>query len=157
MQQGSTYDNYSQVDDEASIPKSGWWLDRQGRIESRLLIYPFRLPMWFTRKGTESYPAHTCTSCSDAITLRRRQNGHHFPDDIFKCIFGKKNIWISIKISLKFVFKGLINNIPALAQIIAWRRPGDKPLSEPMMAQFTDVYICVTRPQWITSTLVHWK
>ena len=25
-----------------------------------------------------------------------------------------------------------INNIPALVQIMAWRRPGDKPLSEPM-------------------------
>ena len=28
--------------------------------------------------------------------------------------------------------KGPINNIPALVQIMAWRRPGDKPLSEPM-------------------------
>ena len=41
-------------------------------------------------------------------------------------------IIISIKISLKFVFKGPIDNIPALVQIMAWRRPGDKPLSEPM-------------------------
>ena len=37
------------------------------------------------------------------------------------------------KISLKFVSKGPINNIPALVQIMAWPRPGDKPLSEPMM------------------------
>ena len=44
-----------------------------------------------------------------------------------------ENIWISIKISPKFVPKGPINNIPALVQIMAWRRPGDKPLSEPMM------------------------
>ena len=29
----------------------------------------------------------------------------------------------SIKISLKFVPKGPINNIPALVQIMAWRRP----------------------------------
>ena len=27
---------------------------------------------------------------------------------------------------MKFVPKGPINNIPALAQIMAWRRPGDK-------------------------------
>ena len=39
-------------------------------------------------------------------TLRPRQNGRHFPDDIFKCIFLKQNIWISIKISLKFVPRG---------------------------------------------------
>ena len=56
-----------------------------------------------------------------------------FPDDIFKCIFLKENVLISIKISLKFVPKGQINNIPALVSIMAWRRPGDKPLSEPMV------------------------
>ena len=66
-------------------------------------------------------------------TLRPRPNGGHFADDIFKCIFMYENIWISIKISLKFVPKGPISNIPALVQLMAWRRPGDKPLSEPMM------------------------
>ena len=40
---------------------------------------------------------------------------------------------ISIKISLKFIPKGPINNIPALVQIMAWCRPGDKPLSELMV------------------------
>ena len=40
-----------------------------------------------------------------------------------------ENIWIPIKISLKFVPKGSINNIPALVQIMAWHRPGDKPVS----------------------------
>ena len=33
--------------------------------------------------------------------------------DIFKCIFLNENIWISINISLKFVPKCRINNIPA--------------------------------------------
>ena len=46
--------------------------------------------------------------------LRPRQNGRHFPDDIFKCIFLNENVWIPVKISLKFVSKGAINNIPAL-------------------------------------------
>ena len=31
--------------------------------------------------------------------LRLRQNGHHFTDDIFNCIFLNENVWISIKIS----------------------------------------------------------
>ena len=66
-------------------------------------------------------------------TLRPRQNGRSFPDDIFKCIFLNENVWNSIKISLKFVPRDPINNIPALVQIMAWRRPGDKPISEPMM------------------------
>ena len=58
-----------------------------------------------------------------------------FADDIFTCIFVNENIWASIKISLKFVPKGLINNIPALVQIMAWRRLGDKPLSEAVMVR----------------------
>ena len=66
-------------------------------------------------------------------TLMPRQNGRHFADDIFKCIFLIENIWNSINISLRFVRKGRINNISALVQIMAWRLPGGKPLSEPMM------------------------
>ena len=50
--------------------------------------------------------------------------------------------------SLKFVPKGTINNIPALVQIMAWRRPGDKPLSETMLVSLL-THICVTRPQWV--------
>ena len=74
-------------------------------------------------------------------TLRPRQNGRRFADDIFTCIFLNENVWILLKISLKFVPKIQINNIPALAQIMAWRRPGDKPLSEPMMVSLlTHIY-----------------
>ena len=72
----------------------------------------------------------------------------HFANDIFKCIFLNENALISFKISMKFVPKVRINNIPALVQIMARRRPGDKPLSEPMMASLL-TYICVTRPQWV--------
>ena len=77
--------------------------------------------------------------------LRPRQDGRHFPDDIFLCIFLNENEWLSIKILLKFVPKVPINNIPALVQIMAWRRPGDKPLSEPMMVVLP-THICGTRP-----------
>ena len=84
-------------------------------------------------------------------TLRPRQSGRHFADDNFKCIFLNENAWISLKImkiTLKFVPKVRTNNIPALVQIMAWRRPGDKPLSEPMMISLL-THICVTRPQWV--------
>ena len=81
-------------------------------------------------------------------TLRLRQNGRHFPDDIFKWIFLNENVWISINISLKFVPRGPINNIPTLVQVMAWRRPGDKPLSEPMMVRLP-MHICITRAQWV--------
>ena len=50
--------------------------------------------------------------------------------------------------SLKFIPKGPINNIPALVYIMAWHRPGAKPLSEPMVVSLL-THICVTRPQWV--------
>ena len=83
--------------------------------------------------------------------LRPRQNGRHFPDDIFKYILLNENVWILLKISLKFVPKGPIDNISSLIQIMAWRRWGDKPLSEAMVFSLL-THICVTRPQW-----VNWK
>ena len=67
---------------------------------------------------------------------------------IFKWIFLNENVWISIKISLKFAPRRPINNIPALVQIIAGRRPGNKPLSESMMVSLL-THICVTQPQWV--------
>ena len=90
-----------------------------------------------------SVSGHWCVN-----TLRPRQNGRHFAEDIFKCILLNENVWIPNKISLKFVPKGPINNIPSLVQIMAWCRPGDKPLSEPMMVSSL-THICVTRPQWV--------
>ena len=59
-------------------------------------------------------------------TLRLRQYGHHFPDDIFQWIFLNENVWISITNSLKFVPKGPINNTPSLVQIMAiiWTNGG---------------------------------
>ena len=44
-----------------------------------------------------------------------------------------ENVLISVKIQLKFIPNGSINNIPALLQMMAWCQPGDKPLFEPMM------------------------
>ena len=50
-------------------------------------------------------------------TLRPKQNGPHFPDDIFKCFVFTENVRNPIKMSLKFVPKGPINIIPALTII----------------------------------------
>ena len=101
---------------------------------------------WFCQKA--------CGFCGSGEwpfnTLRPRQNGRHFADDVFKCNFLNENAWIPIKISLKFVPEGSINNIPALVQIMAWRRPGDKPLFEPMLVRIP-THICVTRHQWVNS------
>ena len=90
--------------------------------------------------------------CNDAHifpnTLRPRQHDRHYPGDILKCMFLNKNVWIFLTISLKCVRKVRISNVPSLVQIMAWRRPGDKPLSEPMIVDLL-THICVTRPQWV--------
>ena len=85
---------------------------------------------------------------SSGNTLRPRQNGHHFVDDTFKRIFLNENVGISLRISLKFVPMVRINSIQALVQTMAWRWPGDKPLSEPKMVSLL-MRICVTWPQWV--------
>ena len=92
---------------------------------------------------------HSCWS-STFNTWRLRQNGCHFPYNIFTCIFLNENVWILLKISnsLKFVPMVQINNIPALVQIMAWYRQGDKPLSEPMKFKLL-MYICISQPQWV--------
>ena len=128
----------------------------------------FTLGTHWPRRVLSSFHAFVCLSiCLSDITiltlntLRLRQNGRLFSDDIFKCIFLNENGRILIKISLKFVPKVPINNIPALVQIMAWRHPGDKPLSELMMVSLL-THICVTRPQWVKSfwvsawNLVEW-
>ena len=74
-------------------------------------------------------------------SLRPRQNRRHFEDNIFKCIFLNEDIYILIKISLKFIPMGPINNIPALFQIMVFRWPGDEPLSEPMMIIYWCMYV----------------
>ena len=37
-----------------------------------------------------------------------------------------------------------------MVQRMAWRRPGDKPVSEPMVVSLP-THICVSRPQWINA------
>ena len=81
-------------------------------------------------------------------SLRPRQNDRHFADNTFRRIFLNENLWTLLKNSLKIVPKVGINNIPALTQIMAWRRRGHKPLSEPMMVSLPR-RICVTWPQWV--------
>ena len=104
-------------------------------------------------RGALCYPGYYAVlgfdieTCYAVNPLRPRQNGRHFADDT---IFLNENVTISIKISPKFAPKGSINNIPALVQIMAWRRPGDQPLSESMMVSLL-THICVTRPQWVNT------
>ena len=128
-----------------------------------LQCFPFIVPLWGNPPVTVPFPSHMASNTyfGDVFdvglnTLRPRQNGRRFADDTFKRIFLNENVRISIKISLKFVPKVSINNFPALVQIMAWCRLGDKPLSEPMMVGLLR-HICVTRPQSVNKkTICQW-
>ena len=82
--------------------------------------------------------------------------GRYFADDVFKCIFLNENVWSSLNISLKFVPMVRNNNVPSLVQIMAWRRSGDEPLSEPRMVNVL-THICVSLPQLVKSLQVIWR
>ena len=130
-----------------------WLGDTQVPLANSLLGIFFFSKLWkqWNRDNCLSnLPPLGCQTCSNHSfnTLRLRQNGRHFADDIFKWIFLNENVWIPIQISRKFVPQSPIHNIPSLVQIMAWRRPGDKPLSGPMMVRLPK-HICVTRPQWV--------
>ena len=96
---------------------------------------------------------HLLKSCFDHQLQHYIDGLTHWGQDkiaaIFQTTFSNalnENVWISIEIPLTFLPKGPINNIPALVQIMAWHRPGDKPLSEPVMVSLA-MLICVNWPQ----------
>ena len=133
---------------ECTVKNFSWTLGNQlvrvvyGRLPRHLYAD------WWCVKVACVLFIHHLQTCLN--TLRPKQNGRHLPDDILKCIFLNENIWISIDISLKFVHRGPINNIPTLFQVMAWRRPGNKPLSEPMMVRLP-MHIYITRPQCLNA------
>ena len=54
--------------------------------------------------------------------LRPGQNGEHFADNIFICIFMNENHNILIQISLKFILKGPYDNGSPLVQLMTFSR-----------------------------------
>ena len=76
-----------------------------------------------------------------------------FADNTFKCIFLNESIRILIDISLKFVPKSQINNIPNIGwdNVLAPTRWQALSEPEPMMVSLL-MHIYVTRPQWVKLT-----
>ena len=84
---------------------------------------------------------HKNCSGTSSLTHWGRDKMDTITQTTFSSAFFWKKIWIPTEISLKFVPKGPINNIPSLVQIMAWRHPGNKPLSEPMMVSYWRIYV----------------
>ena len=81
-----------------------------------ILVYHYTGPFWYI-EGPRPIAVISQTTFSNGLSWL------------------SENIWMSLKISLKFVLKVRINNIPALGQIMTLHRPDEKPLSEPMMVR----------------------
>ena len=142
----------SQCQPRADIKRSGPLAARPDSIMTAFRISRPRRPL--KRLPTHHPDSEHILGLNMTILIKRWIvcKSLRYNHDIFKCIFLNDNVWIPIKISLKFVPKCPINNITALVQIMAWRRPGDKPLTEPMMASLP-THICVTRPQWFVKSI----
>ena len=65
-------------------------------------------------------------------------------DVISQTTFSNAFLNENVEISVKFVPSVPINTLPTLVHIMARRRPGDKPLSEPLMVSLL-THICVTQ------------
>ena len=75
-------------------------------------------------------------------TLKPRQNGQYFADDIFrKPIFLYENHCTMIRISLQCIPKGPFNKKPVLVEIMARLPGGNKPLSETPLVLFIAAFM----------------
>ena len=93
------------------------WSDNIGRIvqtSSQTMLHEPIPCYWLCKTGKS-----LSWQSKDFNTLRPIQNDRLFADDVFQRNFYNENVWILLMISLKFVPKGPINNIPSLVQIMA--------------------------------------
>ena len=87
-----------------------------------------------------------------------RQNVCYLPDNSLIYVFFNEKVWISIKILLELISKGPVNSNAALVQLMGFA-PNNKPLSETMMAKFTDSTIHLSASMsysWCARTTKHW-
>ena len=133
-----------------------WWLREYIYIYISCLII-IKYEVWTIIHclglGHETMACAVCLSIFLASTLLQPardtaislsisgKNGHHFNDDIFKCIYVYEKLCMRNQISLNFVDKSLIDKKSALVQVKTWHRTGDKPLPELMLTRFTDAYM----------------
>ena len=101
-------------------------------LKCSITVCPYILPRWLN-------------------TLRSRQYGRYYTDDIFKWIFLIRMYGFRLKFHWNLIRVSTINIIPAQAML--WRLPGNKPLSELMMIRLL-MHICIARPQWVKYTLL---
>ena len=119
-----------------------------------ICIYFWKYPVitWLSWKPFKSVTAayqasNKLASCGSSVydgcclLISPGKNGRRFADDTLRCIFMNEKFCMLIEISFKLVPKGPFDNNPALVQVMAWHRIGNKPLSEPVLTRFTEAYM----------------
>ena len=95
-------------------------------------------------------PKYTVSTTQDTYMLSYLNRNTNYKLQIETDTLFYENCCDLIEIATtNFVHGGLIGNKRALVQIMAWYQGGDKPLSEPTMARFTEAYM-------LHSTSVSW-
>ena len=120
------------------------WIPRTKACDAELVVFFVLRP----NKRLSKQPRGWWFETPPWSLWRQCNDDSHFADDIFTSIFLNDVMWIPLTISLKFVPKDQMNNIPSLVQIMAWCRSGDKPLSEPIIVILL-THVIVPRPQWV--------
>ena len=124
------------------------------RLSLGLREWPWGIPIaWYIDHAyggllTEACYSNSYKSCEALSTLRPEQHAHHLADDIFKCNFLNKTVWISTKNKLKYIPERSVDKKSALVQVMGWCRRGTRPLPEAMLIKTMMLY-SVTRPQWV--------
>ena len=100
-------------------------------------------------EGTGEFPSQRPVTWSFDVFFGLRLNKRLSKQSTLSNAYSWMKIYeFRLILLLKFVLKGPIHNIPTLLQIMACRRPGDKPLSEPLTVSLL-AHICITLPQWV--------
>ena len=95
----------------------------------------------YTCKCINRFQSNTFISLMWVNSSLPGQNGRHLADDIFKCISLIEKHEFRLTIHWSLFLRVQLTIRQHLIQIMAWRRPRDKPSSEPMLTRFIDAYM----------------
>ena len=118
-----------------------------------LVVWNWYHFVWHQPRPTDSADINTWLQLSDTSSIPPMHGGFLLGDEmdpIFQTTFSNGFSGIKMyEFRLQFHWSmGPISNITALVLIMAWHRPGNKPLSEKIMVSLL-MHICITRPQWV--------
>ena len=108
---------------------------------TQLPDYHLSNPWFYTNVVMSSVGHNVLTHCYLWVSFRNKT----IYIRQFNSIFMKENVWIAIRISMKFSPMFLVNNIPGSIRIMTWHWTGDEPLFEPMIINLL-THLCVSRP-----------